>query len=239
MSLARQDLERCVPDNADWLNHQVYQSSTTTTMTVVRTRTWRIPISVSTVSVPDSHTVSSFPSSSLFLITVRQKDARIQRDGELSDSDDEGMGGRRHRQNHGESNEKPSSRRKGKSPEKRDTNGGSASPKADKKKRVNGEKVGNGTPGLDSEAPPAPKGTVVSTGAIIATGELEGGEVNEDTDMKANGTDTPTNQSADVDMDAVNSEIENEKATGQINKVGTEAKGADESGAIPPAPTAG
>jgi hypothetical protein len=208
-------------------------------MTVVKMRIWRIPISVSTVSVPDSQTVPSFPSSSFFLITVRQKDARIQRDGELSDSDDEGMGGRRHRQNHGESNEKPSSRRKGKSPEKRDTNGGPVSPKMDKKKRVNGEKVGNGTPGLDSEAPPAPKGTVVSTGAIIATGELEDGEVEEDAEMKATGTGTPTNQSADVDMDAVNSEIENEKATGQINKVGTEAKGADESGAIPPAPTAG
>jgi len=178
------------------------------------------------------------------LVPVRQKDARIQRDGELSDSDDEGMGGRRHRQNHGESSEKPSSRRKGKSPEKREKNGSvangvSTSPKAEKSASANGEKTVSSTPELNPEAPPAPKGTIVSTGAIVPTEELEEGEIEDDIEMKATGTDTPTNQSADVDMDAVNSEIEIEKATGQIDQVGIEAKGADETGVVPPAPTAG
>lgn len=176
---------------------------------------------------------------------VRQKDARIQRDGELSDSDDEGMGGRRHRQNHGESSEKPSSRRKGKSPEKRATNGaatngGSTSPtKTDKAASKDGDKANSSTPELNPDAPPAPKGTVVSTGAIVPTEDLEKGEIKDDVEMKATGTETSTPQTADVDMDAVNSEIEAEKATGEINKVGTEAKGADKTGVIPPAPTAG
>jgi hypothetical protein len=228
-----------VTETSDWLDRQACPSSTTTMMTVAKTRTWRIPISGSTVSVPESYSSFFLPSSSPFHVIVRQKDARIQRDGELSDSDDEGMGGRRHRQNHGESSEKPSSRRNGKSPEKRDTNGGSTSPAADKKKRSNGEKADSGTPELNLEAPPAPKGTVVNTGAIVPTEELEEGEIEGDAEMKATGTETLTNQSADVDMNAVNSEIEDEKATGQIKKVGTEAKGANETGAIPPAPTAG
>lgn len=48
-------------------------------------------------------------------VTARDRDRRIQNDLDLSDSEDEGMGGRRHRQNYGEDG--MSDRQKGKMPE--------------------------------------------------------------------------------------------------------------------------
>jgi len=121
-------------------------------------------------------------------ITVRQKDARIQRDGELSDSEDEGMGGRKHRQNHSESTDKPSSKRKGKSPEK--SNGteknGTTSPKAQKDEPLVSPTKGTsaaGTPDPEGVLPPAPKGAVVGTGAIVKSGT--DGDEDMDADMEA------------------------------------------------------
>jgi hypothetical protein len=203
-----------------------------------------------------------------FSYTVRQKDARIQRDGELSDSEDEGLGGRKHRQNHGESNgDKPSSKRKGQSPEKSSRNGTSVNGSSASRKSRSPQKspVATTAVTLDPEAVtiPPPVGTVVGTGAIVPTDELKSKSVaeiaeemmkiDEETNppdvpaatvpSKSNDPDVaPAAPSAvqgdrDVDMDAVNNEIKQEKATGQIEEVGIAAKSADFTTAIAPAPT--
>jgi hypothetical protein len=90
------------------------------------------------------------------------------------------MGGRRHRQNHGETGGgMPSEKRKSIPPGT--TNGGSrngtTSPKVEKMDvdmtSPTRSIMTTGTPDLDAIPSPAAKGTVVSTGAIIPTAELD------------------------------------------------------------------
>lgn len=148
---------------------------------------------------------------------ARETDARVQKDTELSDSEDEGMGGRRHRQNHNELQNLINGKRKGKATQ---------SPTGLLSKRSNRPEVSN-SPAPEpsrassseiSGAPTEPQAATsesaivadasrtVSTGAIVPTSTL----VNDD--------------KMDVDPQAVDVELRTEVETGQINNVGTIAK---------------
>ena len=148
-------------------------------------------------------------------------DARIQKDTELSDSEDEGMGGRRHRQNHNEAQNSVNSKRKGKatmSP----TGSLSRRTKRPEAESSRDSSMGPSVPPQDSQAVPdtvalaeAPK--TVSTGAVLPTSALA-----EDDKM-------------DIDSQGVDAELQKVVETGLVDKIGTATEPSTEQ---PVAPTA-
>lgn len=152
---------------------------------------------------------------------ARERDARVQHDTELSDSEDEGTGGRRHRQNYNELQNAINGKRKGKATQsptgtlpkrsKRVTT--SNSPATGVSRDVSLAPSGSqsdvpAVTGDGSMAVDAPR--VVSTGAIVPNSALgDGGQMDVD---------------PQVDAQAVDAELQTEITTGQIDDVGMSAK---------------
>lgn len=144
-------------------------------------------------------------------------DARVQKDTELSDSEDEGMGGRRHRQNHNEAQNAANGKRKGKatqsptgslsrrlkrpgaSAESRDSSSGPSVPPQGPQVTVDSATTSETT--TAAEAP-----ITVSTGAILPTSTLA------------------DDDAMDIDPQEVDAELQRIVETGQIDNVGTTAK---------------
>ena len=153
--------------------------------------------------------------------SARLTDARVQKDTELSDSEDEGLGGRRHRQNHNEPQNSVNSKRKGKatmSPT------GSLSRRS-KQPEASGSRdssMGPSVPlqepqaGADETASAEPPRTV-STGAIVPTSTLA-----DDDQM-------------DVDPQGVDAELHRVMETGLVDNVGASTKPSTEQSAAPAA----
>lgn len=168
----------------------------------MKMKIWRTQMYGSTVGHARHPARRVPPADSSCFETVRQKDARIQRDGELSDSEDEGLGGRRHRQNHSRDSicsPAGSGKRKSKSPVAsggnsngaNGTNGttpngnGAGSKKPRKSSSVKSPIPGRAEEGGNEVEPeealsPGPAGVVVSTGAIVPTEEINNDEKAED-----------------------------------------------------------
>jgi histone deacetylase 1/2 len=150
-------------------------------------------------------------------------DARVQKDTELSDSEDEGMGGRRHRQNHNETHNAANGKRKGKATQ-------SPTGSLSRRSKRPGASAGSRDSSLGPSVPPkGPQVTAdsataaeapitVSTGAIVPTSTLA------------------DDDAMDVDPQEVDAELQKIVETGQIDNVGTTAKPPTEQ-PVPPAAT--
>ncbi|KAJ9124156.1 hypothetical protein QFC22_000953 [Naganishia vaughanmartiniae] len=147
---------------------------------------------------------------------ARERDARVQHDTELSDSEDEGTGGRRHRQNYNELQNLINGKRKGKATQsptgalqKRSKRGTTSnSPATGASRDASAAPSSSQTDMLagteDALASDAPR--VVGTGAIVPTSTL------------GNGGDQ-----MDIDPQTVDADLETEIQTGQIDDVGMAA----------------
>ncbi|KAJ9106196.1 histone deacetylase [Naganishia friedmannii] len=145
-------------------------------------------------------------------IQSRERDARVQHDTELSDSEDEGTGGRRHRQNHNELQNLINGKRKGKATQ---SPTGTISKRSRRVTTSNSPATGasrDASAAASSSQPEMPAGPedtprVVGTGAIVPTSTI------------GNAGDQ-----MDIDPQAVDAELETEMQTGQIDDVGMTAK---------------
>lgn len=182
-------------------------------------KTWKIPTLVCIVSIPQP--LQRKVSNPFIPNSARLTDARVQKDTELSDSEDEGLGGRRHRQNHNETQNSGNRKRKGKatmSPT------GSLSRRS-KKPEASGSRDSSMGPSVTSQDPqakadataPAEPPRMVSTGAIVPTSTLA-----DDDKM-------------DVDPQGVDAEHHRVVETGLVDDNGTLAKPPTEQPAAPAA----